>query len=154
MCSRRLPQISILAFVRPFEAEDKIMRLFNAHQPSWLGHAMEPVLNNRLRGFSNQAGRRGLQLDEPQRLLYIRRPRRFVAVRWPGSGSIIGNAFSVLRIYANKTMAKHLVLSARPAFSSERFAGIIAAWLSILTPNARLRGAGVRSTEASLPAAG
>ena len=40
-----------LAFVRPFKAEDKIMRLLNAHQPSWLGHAMEPVLNNRLRAF-------------------------------------------------------------------------------------------------------
>ena len=27
------------------------MRLFNAHQPSWLGHAMEPVLNNGLPAF-------------------------------------------------------------------------------------------------------
>ena len=143
-----------LAFVRPFKAEDKIMRLFNAHQSSWLGHAMEPVLNNRLRGFSNQARRRGLQLDEPQSLLHIRKSRRFIAMRWPRSGSIIGNASSALRIYANKTIAKHLVLSARPAFLSERFAEIIAARPSILTPNAPLSGAGVRSTEASAPRAG
>ena len=27
------------------------MRLFNAHRPSWLGHAMEPVLNNGLRAL-------------------------------------------------------------------------------------------------------
>ena len=40
-----------LAFVRPFKAEDKITRLLNAHRPSWPGHAMEPVLNNRLRAF-------------------------------------------------------------------------------------------------------
>ena len=33
-----------LAFVRSFQAEDKVMRLFNAHRPSGLGHAMEPVL--------------------------------------------------------------------------------------------------------------
>ena len=40
-----------LAFVRPFNAEDKAIRLFNAHRPSWLGNAMEPVLNSGLRAF-------------------------------------------------------------------------------------------------------
>ena len=40
-----------LAFVRPFKAEDKIIRLFKAHRPSWLGEAMEPVFYNGLRVF-------------------------------------------------------------------------------------------------------
>ena len=95
-----------------------------------------------------------MQLNEPQSLVNIREPRRFVAVRWPGGGSIIGNAFSALRIYANKTIAKHLVLSARPALQSNLFAEIAAARLSILTPNAPMSGAEVRSTKASAPLAG
>ena len=37
-----------LAFVRLFLLEDKLMRLFNAHRPSGLGHAVEPVFNNGL----------------------------------------------------------------------------------------------------------
>ena len=41
----------VLAFVRPFKAENKVMRLFNARRSSWLGHAMEPVLNYGLRAF-------------------------------------------------------------------------------------------------------
>ena len=81
-------------FVRPFQTEDKIMRIFNAHGPSWLGRAMEPVLNT---------GLGALQLDEPESLFNIRKPRRFVAVRWKGGAPILGNIFLALRLYAKKT---------------------------------------------------
>ena len=131
------------------------MRLLNARRPSWLGHAVEPVLNSGwATGLTHQARRGGLQLDEPQSLVNIREPRRFIAVCWTSGPPILGNASSALRIYANKTIAKHLVLSARPAFLSERFAEIIAALLSILTPNAPMSGAEARSAEASAPLAG
>ena len=53
-----------------------------------------------------------------------------------------------------KQVAKHIALSAVPVLQSELFDEQTATKLLLLTPNARLRGAGVRSTEASLPAAG
>ena len=97
------------------------MRLFNAHRPSGLGHAMEPVLNNGLRGLTHQARRGGLQLDEPQTLVNIREPWRFVSVRWISSAPILGNAFSALRLYANKTNSEAPCSFSQASISAQFF---------------------------------
>ena len=54
-------------------------------------------------GLTHQARRSGLRLDEPQSLVNIRQPWRFVVVRWRSSALILGNAFSALKLCANKT---------------------------------------------------
>ena len=63
-------------------------------------------------------------------------------------------AFSALLFAANKKVAKHVSFFNRRATNCELIVREIHKTLVNLTPNARLRGAGVRSTEASLPAAG
>ena len=53
-----------------------------------------------------------------------------------------------------KQIAKHIALSATPVFQPELFDGQTATMLLLLTPNAPMSGAEVRSTEASAPLAG
>ena len=53
-----------------------------------------------------------------------------------------------------KQIAKHIALLATPVFQSELFDEQTTTVLLLLTPNALVRGAGVRSTEASPPPAG
>ena len=104
----------------------------------------------------SQSERQGdLLRDEPQTIFSIKKPWRFVAVSWTESRPKLGSASSALKIYANETN--------REAHRSFRWTGVAAriscseqsaARSLLLTPNARLRGAGVRSTEASAPLAG
>ena len=52
-----------------------------------------------------------------------------------------------------KQMAKHIALSATPVFRPGLFDDRTATMLLLLTSNAPMSGAGVRSTEASAPLA-
>jgi hypothetical protein len=82
-----------LAFVRPFQAEDKLTRLFNAQWTIVSRTRYGAGFEQRTTGLPNQAYGGGLQLDEPQRLFNIRKPWRFDSVRWIGSAHILVNAF-------------------------------------------------------------
>ena len=142
-----------LAFVRPFQAEDKVMRLFNAHRPSGLGHAMEPVSNNRLRVFPIRRADAACN-SMCHRACYI---FENLGGSPQCAGRVVDQLLEMLSRHLSSTpikqIAKHLVLSARPAFQSDSFVEIIVARLWILTPNAPMSGAGARSAEASAPPA-
>ena len=64
------------------------------------------------------------------------------------------NAISALRLYANKTNSEAPNVLCTAGNQIRNDGDRIPLTLLFLPPNARLRGAGVRSTEASLPAAG
>ena len=79
------------------------MRLFNAHRPSWLGHAMEPVLNKGLRALPIRRAEAACNSMNHRAYSIFRKPWRFVSVSWRSSALILGNAFWALKLYANKT---------------------------------------------------
>ena len=143
-----------LAFVRPFQAENKIMRLFNAHRSSWIGCAMEPVLKNGLPAFPTK---------RTEAACYAMSRRSCSIFKNPGVSSQCARSevHPILEMLSQhlgattiRQIAKHLVLSTRPAFQSNLFAEIASARLWILTPNAPMSGAEARSAEASAPLAG
>ena len=144
------------AFVRPFQAEDKMMQCFNAHRPSLVGQVAEPGLNDVTWPF---------QFWRAEPAWNLRSLRPYGNSENPGFSSqcaeptTLGTLFFLVlsrRQSASpmKRVAKHLILSGRAAIESISSAALPASWLSLLTPNAPMSGAKARSAEASAPLAG
>ena len=104
--------------------------------------------------LSNLARRGHFLFDEPQSLFIIRQPWRFVSVCGANSAPILENAFSALERYANKTNGEAPYSSRQAINLAQFFVEMATPRPSILTPNAPMSGAGVRSTQASAPLAG
>ena len=143
-----------LVFVRPFKTEDKVMRLLNARRPSWLGHAMEPVLNNGLRALTIRRAEAACNSMSHRAQSIFGNPGVWSQCARPAVHQFLEMLPRYLASSPMKQTAKHLVFSARSALQSNILAGTAVARLSILTPNAPMSGAEVRSTKASAPLAG
>ena len=104
--------------------------------------------------LSNLARRGASLLDESRSLFIVRKPWRFVSVCWTSSALILGNAFSALKRSANKTDRKASCSFGQASIPIRFFAEMATPRLLILTPNAPMSGAEVRSTEVSAPLAG
>ena len=70
-----------LPFVRPFQADDKVIRPFNAHPTLRIRSATDLTLNGGPRTFLLQTRRDGLLRDGPQSLFRIRKLWLVAAVR-------------------------------------------------------------------------
>ena len=101
------------AFVRPFKADDKVIRPFNAHRTLQLRRATDIELNGGPLTFPNQPSRGGLRLDE------LRTPNSsflelqlFPAMPESRNVPALGDAFSVLTFGTSETNSEaHFLLS-------------------------------------------
>ena len=113
------------------------------------------TVDHRPSSFLSQARRGGLPLDEPASLFSFFYELRHGAAEDARCGTrILGGAFSAPTGCPHQTNSEAHSISATRIFQSESLAEYPARRLSYLTPNAPVRGAGVRSTEASLRLAG
>ena len=136
----------VVAFVRPFKADDKIMRPFDAHRPSSLGDATEPVLNNELVVFNIPRAEAACYAMGHRARETFGQPS--VPCVWAGRErrQFMKILSRNLRTTPIKRIAKHLIVFGLVAFQSDSFAARALAKLLLLTPNAPMSGAEVRST--------
>ena len=126
-----------LAFVRPFQADGKMMQCFNAHRPSLIGQATEPGLND---------GTWPLQFWRAEPAWNLRSLRPYGNFANPGFSSRCAEPTTLVTLFflvlsrrqsasPMKRIAKHPILSERAAIESISSAALPASRLSLLTPN-------------------